>query len=133
MCCLPNKIVTSFINIHATTIVGMWAALPKDYSTKSNNMFRNLSVMALLPKNVTFLFANASIPPSQQLKFNLSRMIRRLDFTSYAIPLALNTMMTACSPLSQKRLSPFHLSGLEVTFNKTSNLILCRQKESFIT
>ena len=102
MCCLPYKIVTSFINFHATAIVGMWAALPKDYKTESNNMFRNLSVMALLPQNVIFQFANANIPPSQQLKFNLSHMILPLDFTSYAIPLALNTMMTACSPFSQK-------------------------------
>ena len=35
MCCLPYKIVTSFTNFHATTIVGMWAALPKDYKTES--------------------------------------------------------------------------------------------------
>ena len=54
----------------------MWAALPKDYQTESNNMFRNLSVIALLSQNVIFEFANANIPPSQQLKFNLSRMIR---------------------------------------------------------
>ena len=60
-------------------------------------IFQNLSFMAL-PKNVTFQFANADILPSQQLKFNLSRMIRPLDFTSYAIPLVLNTIMTACSP-----------------------------------
>ena len=73
-------------------IVGMWTALPKDYKTESNNMFRNLSVMALLLKNLTFQFTNANIPPNQQLKFNLSRMIRPLDFTFYAIPLALNTM-----------------------------------------
>ena len=124
MCCLPYKIVTSFTNFHATVIVGMWAALPKDYETESNSMFRNLSVMALLPQNVIFQFADANIPPSQQLKFNLSRMIRPLDFTSYAIPLAPNTMMTACSPFSQ-----IHLSALEATFIKTSNPILCRQKE----
>ena len=43
-------------------------------------------------------FANANIPLSQQLKFNLSRMIWPLDFTFYAIPLELNTIMTACSP-----------------------------------
>ena len=99
----------------------MWAALPKDYQTESNNMFQNLSVMALLPENVIFQFANANIPPSQQLIFNLSRMIRPLDFTSDAIPLALNTIMIACSP--------FHLSALEAIFIKTSNPILCRQEE----
>ena len=71
MCCLPYKIVTSFTNFHATAIVGMLAALPKVYKTESNNMFRNLSVMALLPQNVTFQFANANIPTSQQYKFNL--------------------------------------------------------------
>ena len=63
--------------------------------------------MALLPQNVTFQFANANIPASQQLKFNLSRMIRPLDFTSYAIPLALNIMMTAYSPFSQKDVRHF--------------------------
>ena len=65
MCRLPYKIVTSFTNFHATAKVGMWAALPKDYKTESNNMFQNLSVMALLPENVTFQFANVNIPPSQ--------------------------------------------------------------------
>ena len=129
MCYLPYKIVTSFTNFHATAIVGMWAALPKDYKTKSNNMFQHLSVMALLPKNVIFQFANANIPLSQQLKFNLSHMIQPLDFSSYAIPLALNTMMTACSPFLQKGYSPFHFSALEATFIKTSNSILYRQKE----
>ena len=128
MCCPPYKIVTSFINFHATAIVGMWAALPKDCKRESNNMFQNLSVMALLSRNVIFKFANANIPPSQQLKFNLSHMIRPLDFTSYAIPLALNTMMTAFSILAKGR-SPFHLSALEATFIKTSNPILCKQKE----
>ena len=112
MCCLPYKIVTSFINFHATSIVGMWAALPKDYKAESNSMFRNLSVMALLPQNVIFLFANANIPPSQQLKFNLSRMIRPLDFTSYAIPLALNTMMKAYSPFSQNDVHNFNFTEI---------------------
>ena len=83
----------------------MWAALPKDYKIESNNMFQNLSVMALLPQNVIFQFANANAPPSEQLKFNLSRMIRPLDFTSYAIPLALKTMMTAYVLHSRKRTS----------------------------
>ena len=32
-----------------------------NYKTESNNMFRNLSVMTLLPQNVTFQFANANI------------------------------------------------------------------------
>ena len=35
------------------------------------------------------------------------RMIRPLDFTSCAIPLALNTLMTACSPFSQKDVRHF--------------------------
>ena len=70
-------------------------------------MFRNLSVMALLPQNVIFQFENANIPSSQLLKFNLSRMIRQFDFTSCAIPLALNTMMTACSPFLQKDVRHF--------------------------
>ena len=80
------------VRIKITALVCMWAALPKNYKTESNNMFRNLSVMALLPQNVIFQFANANIPPSQQLKFNLSRMIRldfhwtwTLDFT-FAMP-----------------------------------------------
>ena len=127
MCCLPYKIVTSFTNFHATAIVSMWATLPKDYKTESNNMFQNLSVMALLPQNVTFQFAN--IPPSQQLKFNLSHMIWPLDFTSYAIPLALNTMDDSMFSILAKGHLPLYLSAFEATFIKTSNPILCRQKE----
>ena len=98
----------------------------KDYKTESNNMFRNLSVMALLSQNVIFRFANANIPPRQQLKFNLSRMIRPLDFTSYA--LAQHYDDSLLSILAKGR-SPFHLSALQVTFIETSNPILCRQKE----
>ena len=108
----------------------MSTALPKDYKTESNNMFRNLFVMALLPQNVIFQFANANISPSQQLKFNLSRMIRPLDFTSYAIPLALNTMMTACSSFSQKDVRHFIFQLLKPPSLKLpSNPTLCRQKE----
>ena len=119
--------------IHATAIVGMWAALPKDYKTESNNMFRNLSVMALLPQNVIFQFANSNIPPSQQLKFNLSRMIRPLDFTFYAIPLALNTMMTACSPFSQKDVCHFIFQLLKPPSLKLPTLFSANKKNSFIT
>ena len=125
---LTYKIVTSVTNFHATAIAGMWAALPKDYKTESNNMFRNLSVMALLPLNVIFQFANANIPPNQQLKFNLSRMIRPLDFTSYAIPLALNTMITACSLFSQKDVRPFIFQLLKPSSLKLSTLYFLQTK-----
>ena len=118
---------------HATAIVGMRAALPKDYRTESNNMFRNLSVMGLLPQNVIFQFANVNIPPSQQLKFNLSRMIRPLDFTSYAIPLALNTIMTACSPFSQKHVRHFIFQLLKPPSLKLPTLFSADKKNSFIT
>ena len=100
MCCLPCKTVMSFTNFQATAIVGMWAVLPRGCTTESNKMFRNLSVMALLAKNVTFQFANANISFSQQLKLNLSRIIR--PFTFYAISFALDTMMITCSSFSQK-------------------------------
>ena len=125
---LTYKIVTSVTDFHATAIVGMWAALPKDYKTESNNMFRNLSVMALLPQNLIFQFANANVPPSQQLKFNLSRMIQPLDFTSYAIPLALNTMMTACSSFSQKDVRPFIFQLLKPSLLKLSTLYFLQTK-----
>ena len=127
------KIVMSFINFHATVIVGMWAALPKDYKTESNNTIRNLSVMALLPQNVIFQFANADILPSQQLKFNLSRMTRPLDFTTYAIPLALNTMMTACSPFSPKDVRHFIFQPLKPPSLKLPTLFSADKKNSFIT
>ena len=125
---LTYKIVTSVTDFHVTAIVSMWAALPKDYKTESNNMFRNLSVMALLLLNVIFQFANANIPPSQQLKSNLSRMIRSLDFTSYAIPLALNTMMTACSPFSQKDVRPFIFQFLKPSVLKLLTLYFLQTK-----
>ena len=67
----------------------------------------NLSVIALLSKHFTFQFENANIPPSQQLKLILLRMIRLLDFFSYAIPLVLNTMMIACYQFSQKKVCYF--------------------------
>ena len=133
MRCLSHKIVTSFTNFHATAIVGMRTALLKVYKTESNNMFRNLSVMALLPQNVIFQVANANIPPSQQLKFNLSLMIWPLDFTSYAIPLALNTMMTACSPFSQKDVRHFIFQLLKPTSLKLPTLFFADKKNSFIT
>ena len=95
-------------------------------------MFRNLSVIALLPQNVIFLFANANIPPSQQLKFNLSRMIRPLNFTSYAIPLALNNMMTACFPFSQKDVCHFIFQLLKPPSLKLSTLFSADEKNSFI-
>ena len=60
MHCLPYKIATSFISIHVTAIVCMWAVLPKDCKTESKYMFRSLSVEARLPKNVPFQFANAN-------------------------------------------------------------------------
>ena len=133
MCCLPYKIVTSFTNFYASAIVGMWAALSKVYKTESNNIFRNLCVVTLLPKNVTFQFANANIPPSQQLKFNLSRMIRPLDFTFYAIPLALNTMMTACFSFSQKDVRHFIFQLLKPTSLKLPTLSSADKKNSFVT
>ena len=111
----------------------MWAALPKDYKTESNNMFRNLFVMALLPQNMTLQFVNANIPPSQQLKFNLSHMIQPLDFTSYAIPLALNTMMTACSPFSQKDVHHFIFQLLKPPSLKLPTLFSADKKNLFIT
>ena len=129
MCCLPCKMVTSFTNFYATAIVGMWAAPGKVYKTESNNMFRNLSVMALLSQNVIFQFANANIPPSQQLKFNLSRMIRPWDFTFFAIPLALNTMMTACSPFSQKDVRHFIFQLLKPPSLKLPTLFSADKKE----
>ena len=129
--CLPYKIVMSFINFHATAIVGMWAALPKHYKTESNNMFQNLSVTALLPQNVIFQFTN--IPPSQQLKFNLSHMIRPLNFTSYAIPLVLNTMMTACSPFLQKGVRHFIFQLLKPPSLKLPTLFSADKKNLFIT
>ena len=133
MCCLPYKIVTSFTNFYATAKVSMWAALPKDYRTESNNTFRNLPVMALLPQNVTFQFANANIPPSQQLKFNLPHLIRPLDFTSYAIPLELNTIMTACSPFLQKDVYHFIFQLLKPPSSKLPTLFSADKKNSFIT
>ena len=110
-----------------------WSNLPKDYKTELNNMFRNPSVMALLPQNVIFQFANANILPSQQLKFNLSRMIRPLDFTSYVIPLALNTMMIACSPLSQKDVRQFISQLLKPPSLKLPTLFSADKKNLFIT
>ena len=121
MYCLPHKIVTSFTNFHTTAIVGMWAVLPKDCETESNNMFRNLSIEAILSNNVLSQFANANIPPSQQPKRNFLPTSRPLDLNSYAILFRPNTTVIACSP--------FHLSAVAATFFKISNPILCRQKE----
>ena len=106
----------------------MWAALPKDYKIESNNMFRNLSVMALLPQNVIFQFANANIPPSQQLKFNLSldSVIRLHHLRN---PTCAQHYDDSMFSILVKGRSSFHLSALEATFIKTSNPILCRQKE----
>ena len=67
MYCLPYKIATLFTNFHVTAKVGIWAVLLKNGKTASNNMYRNLSVIVLLSKNVSFQIANANIPPSQQL------------------------------------------------------------------
>ena len=133
MCCLPYKIVTSFTNFHATAIVGVWLTLPEEYKTESNNMFQNISVLALLPKNMTFQFTNANIQPSQQLKFNLSCMIQPLDFTSYTIPFALNTMMTACSLFSQKNGRHFIFQLLKPHSLKLPTLFSADKKNSFIT
>ena len=83
--------------------------------------------------NVIFQFANANIPLSQKLKFNLSRMIRPLDFTFYAIPLALSTMMTACSPFSQKDVRHFVFQPLKPPSLKLPTLLSADKKNSFIT
>ena len=113
--------------------IGMSAALPKDYKTESNNMFRNLSVIALLTQNVIFQFANAYFPPSQQLKFNFSRMIWPLDYISYVNPLALNTMMKACSPFSQKDVRHFIFQLLKPPSLKLPTLFSADKKNSLIT
>ena len=86
--------------------------------------------MALLPQNVTFQFANANITPNQQLKFNLSHMIRQ------AIGLHLLHNPTCTQHYDDSMFSflakgclPFHFSALEATFIKISNSIHCRHKE----
>ena len=91
------------------------------------------SIRYVLPQNVIFQFANANISPSQQLKFNLSRMIRPLDFTSYAIPLALKTMMTTCSPFSQKNVRHFIFQLLKPTLLKLLTIFSAEKKNLFIT
>ena len=80
-----------------------------------------------------FQFANVNIPPSQQLKFNLSRMIRPLDFNSYAISLAINTTMTACSLFSQKNVRHFNFQLLKPPSLKLRTLFSADKKNSFIT
>ena len=91
-----SNVIYQFSYFHATAIIVTWAVLPKDwytfkfiytslwevrptdwykYKTESNNMFRNLSVVAFLSKSVTFQFENANLSPSQQLKLNLLRVI----------------------------------------------------------
>ena len=73
--------------------VGKWAVLPKGCRTESNNMFPNLSVLALLPKNAYFLLVGANLPP--RLIPSLLLLIQLLDFIFYKILPALNIMMTA--------------------------------------
>ena len=107
----------------------MWAALPKDYKTESNNMFRNLSVMALLPQNVIFQFANANIPPSQQLKIQFLTHDSAIGLHLLRNPTCAQHYDDSMFSMLAKGRSPFHLSALEATFIKTSNPILCRQKE----
>ena len=102
-------------------------------SSRFSAILTKLSVMALLPQNVIFQFTNANIPPSEQLKFNLSRMIRPMDFTSYAIPLALNTRMTACFPFSQKEVRHFIFQLLKPPSLKLPTLFSADKKNSFIT
>ena len=88
--------------------------------TESNNMFPNLSVLALLPTNAHFLLVSANLPP--RLITSLLLLIQPLDFIFYKILPALNTMMTAdfvflpkaahlfiyllLKPLSSKLLTP---------------------------
>ena len=123
---LPYKIVTSFTNFHATAIVGMWAALPKDYKTESNNMFRNLSVMALLPQNVIFKskYSTKSTTQIQSLTHDSA-----IGFHLLCNPTCAQHYDDSMFSILAKGRSPFHLSALEATFIKTSNPILCRQKE----
>ena len=85
--------------------------------------------MALLPQNVTFQFANANIPASQQTQ------IQSLTHDS-AIGLHLLRNLTCTQhyddsifSILAKGRSPFHLSALEAIFIKTSNPILYRQKK----
>ena len=108
----------------------MWAALPKDYKTESNNMFQNLSVMALLPQNVIFQFANANKSTTQ---------IQSLMHDS-AIGLHLLRNPTCAQhyddsmfSILEKRRSPFHLSALETPSLKLSTLFSADKKNSFIT
>ena len=59
--------------------------------------------------------------------------IRPLDFTSYTIPLVLNTMMTACSPFSQKDVPHFIFQLLKPPSLKLPTLFSADKKNSFIT
>ena len=86
-----------------------------------------------LPKNMIFQFANANIPLSQQLKFNLSRMIRPLDLISCAVPLSLSTMMTGCSPFLQKDIHHFIFQLLKPPSLKLPTLFSTDKKNSFKT
>ena len=56
-------------------------------------------------------------------------MIRPLDFISYAIPLTLNTVMTACSPFLQKDVRDFIFQLLKPLLLKLPTLFSADKKQ----
>ena len=106
--------------------------LPKNCKIESSNELRNLSVVAFLPKNVIFLFVNANLPSSQQLKLNLLLTIRQLNFTSYPTLTALSTMKTACSLFLQKDVRHLIFPLFEDTFVKIFNPTYFLQTKKFV-
>ena len=62
--------------------------------TESNNMYPNLSILALFSKNAYFLLVGANLPP-KLIPSLLLLLIQPLDFIFCKILPALNIMMTA--------------------------------------
>ena len=127
MYCLLYRKTTWFINSHATVTVAMYAVLPKGCRIESNNMFPNLSALALLPKNAYF-FARRCESSTQTNTQSLASDSAIGHHLLQSPTCAQHYDDSRCSVLGQGR-SSFHLSALEVTFIKTSNPAFCDKKE----